>query len=505
MPLHECLPLEIFETILHLCVGFATPVRNLVTLQLVCRSWHDAIANASFLWGTINSEEGWSAFRKALQMVKGSSLDITYTARVGRSAKIDQAEFFKVARERINQWNSLVVQAPRCMAALAVLRTQKPPNLERLHLVASSYVTPLEGEMVLFGGESAAGLKDVRLARVPIQIPSLHLAGLRALRLEGIPSVSAPEVITLITQSPALEILHMVVLKGAILPTESNTGRPNLTSNPPIQLPLLTTLGLTALSLPFLNLLLSILIMARLRCLNVGCKVDKQPAAEFLAVGMQHLVPLLRSMIVNSRTYKVVLSSSDYYTICIGGLSITITFSHFSMDHFQETHEWLSNHLAIDLTNLPLHLTLEDGDPEISYLEWFTRRTNVTKLTVHRHYDVDTNIDLVIPLLGRPTSSSPPSPSPNWLLPQVDIVVANLVWREGNPDLVDMIQKRQSASEISSVGLDGPLLERLKEVWLSYAGRYPPGPPPMDEFLSDVVRVAGGADVYWEGMKVQSG
>ncbi|KAG8912720.1 hypothetical protein FRC00_003941, partial [Tulasnella sp. 408] len=228
MPLHQRIPIEILENIFHFCIGFATPVQDLVTLQLVCRSWHDIIANASFLWGTINSEEGWPAFYKALQMTKDSLLDLTFTAKFGRSAKIDQTEFFEVARERISQWGSLVIQAPRCGPALAALRTQKPPSLRRLHLTALSYMNLREEEMLLFGGEPAVGLKDFRLTRVPIHIPSLHLAGLKALHLEGLPSVSAAEIVTLINQSSTLEILHLALLQGAVLPTEPATGQPSL-------------------------------------------------------------------------------------------------------------------------------------------------------------------------------------------------------------------------------------------------------------------------------------
>ncbi|KIO15346.1 hypothetical protein M407DRAFT_35103 [Tulasnella calospora MUT 4182] len=110
MTLHKRLPLEIFGSILHLCVGFEKPVRDLVTLQLVCWTWHNIIADASFLWGTINAAEGLGAFRKALQMAKNSLLDLIF---IERSTKIDQTEFFKLAGEKINQWKSLVVDSKR--------------------------------------------------------------------------------------------------------------------------------------------------------------------------------------------------------------------------------------------------------------------------------------------------------------------------------------------------------------------------------------------------------
>ncbi|KAG8910122.1 hypothetical protein FRC00_008828 [Tulasnella sp. 408] len=503
MPLHERLPIEILETILQLCVGLQTPVRDLLTLQLVCRSWRDIIANASFLWSTINAAEGELALRKALQMAKNSPLNITF---IEKSNKTDQSKFFKLVGERVDQWSSLVVQSRRSDAALAVLPTQKPLNLKTLHVTARHTISPRKRDTVLFGGSPAVGLKDLRLTNVSIQLTSLHLAGLKALHLEGIPFVSAGEIIMIITQSPTLEILHLARLKDAGLSTEPITGHPDLVSQPPIQLTFLIKLHLSALPLSFINLLLSILVVPQLRHFNVECNVDERPAARFLAVGMQHLLPILRPIAAASQRYEAVLSVWGYYTISIGELTVTMTLSstEFSMDHFQETYDWLSSHVEIKLNDLPLHLNLHDWNPEPSYLEWFTQRTNITKLTLYSNPWFGTNLESLIPCLSRPTSPSSSSPSPKWLLPQVTVLVTNLVFDDRNSDIVDMIEKRHSASPLSSAGVDGPLPTRFKQIWLAYGGRYPPGPPPMDAFLSEVVRVAGGVDVYWEGRKMQS-
>lgn len=148
MTLHERLPPEIFGSILHLCVGFEKPVRDLVTLQLVCWDWNNIIADASFLWGTINAAEGSRSVHKALQMAKNSLLDLTF---IERRSKIDQTEFFKQTGERIDQWRSLVVESEKWEAALIDLRTRKPPKLDTLR-VGSYYQSPGETEFVLFGG-----------------------------------------------------------------------------------------------------------------------------------------------------------------------------------------------------------------------------------------------------------------------------------------------------------------------------------------------------------------
>lgn len=502
MPLHERLPLEIFETILHICVGFETPFRDLVTLQLVCRSWRDIIVNASFLWGTINAAEGLLALHKALQMAQDSLLNIRFSER---SSKIDKTEFFKLVGDRVDQWSSLVVRS--CSGsgpALTALPAKKPPNLKTLHIIASHNTSLVKKPVVLFGGDPAVGLKDLRLTNLPIHLTSLQLAGLKALHLEGVPSVSADEVVELITQSPTLEILRLARLKDAVLLSEPCTGHPDIVFHPPIQLAFLIKLHLSTLDLPFLNLLLSILVVPQLRHFDVRCLVDEQPAARFLAVGIQHLLPVLCHIVVASPAYEVVLSFLGYYSIRIGELTITIKFSSIlSMDHFRETHEWISNHMEIGLTNLPLHLKLIDCNTELSHLEWFTQRTNVTKLTLYSNAWFGSSVERVIPLLGQPTSPSASSPSPKWLLPQLEIIVASLVSYEGNSNIADMVERRHSASQmLSSVGADDPLPKRFKEIWLASVEKDGRESLLNEDWISNVMRVAGGADVYWAGKKI---
>ncbi|KAG8890346.1 hypothetical protein FRC00_014315, partial [Tulasnella sp. 408] len=185
MPLHERLPLEIFLAIIHLCIGPTIPITDLVALQRVCRSWHDIIAGASFLWGTINAVEGLPAVRKALQMAKNSPLDLTFEEFRSR---MHQTDFFNLMGERVNQWRSLVIESEEWESALVELRARKPQKLEKLHLIVYDGIPLRKKEMVLFGGSPVPGLKDFWLTKVPIHLASLQLSGLKALHLEAIPS-----------------------------------------------------------------------------------------------------------------------------------------------------------------------------------------------------------------------------------------------------------------------------------------------------------------------------
>ncbi|KAG9048122.1 hypothetical protein FS837_000693 [Tulasnella sp. UAMH 9824] len=495
-PLHDRLPLEIFLAIIQLCVGPVMTITDLVALQLVCRSWHNIIANASFLWGTINSVEGLPAVRKALQMAKNSPLDITFEEF---RSKMHQIDFFNLVGERVNQWRSLVIETEERESAVVELRSRNPQKLEKLHLIVFGDFPSMTEEMILSGGPPAAGLKDLRLTKVPIHLASLQLSGLKALHLEEIPSVPVMEIITIISQSPSLEILHLSRLTDLILPGQSTTGQPNIISDSRIHLPFLATLYLVALPPLFLNLLLPALVVPHLRHITVGCQLDEQPVAQFLTVGMQHLCPSLNLITSHSQTYAVVLSSRGYYNIRIAKLTLTITFdTALSLDHFQETFDWLSSHLDIGLPDLPLHLTLEDCNPDPSLLEWFTLRANVTELSLQRRRsrDIVSKLESIIPFLGRPTSP----PSSIWLLPHVQVFRTNLVGSDGSPEIVEMIENRHSATcGPQFPGLDRALPGRFREIWLAFGVMQYRRPPPNHTFLSAVVRVAEGADLYWQG------
>ncbi|KAG8942478.1 hypothetical protein FRC04_003646 [Tulasnella sp. 424] len=496
-PPHERLPLEIFTAIIHLCVGFSTPVCDLVTLQLVCRSWHDIIADASFLWGTINAAEGFPGVRKALQMVKDSLIDLTF---MEDTSKINQAQFFQLARGKLNQWRSFVVESREWRSALDDLRTQKPPKLERLHVARKSYLLDESKGIVLFGGGPTTGLKDVRLAYVPISPAPLRLSGLKSLRLEGIPSVSAVEVIAIITESPGLEILELGDLKGAVLPTDAASGQPNFASSSPIELAFPIELNLRFMPLSFLSYLFSTVAFPQLRSLRVECKLDENPAVQLgETVGLNRLNPSMNSIVSSAQTHKVTLSGWGYYVIGIGGLDIIVWRTRgLSFDHFLETFTWLSGHLKQSLYDLPLHLYLDNHDPEPSCLEWFTRRTNVTSLSLHNDLYFGSELESLIRTISQPTS--PPPSSSTWPLPQVEVLKTNGVGIVENIKIVDMIERRQSASRGSfGAGVNGGLPKRFREVWLAYGPIKKPAPDP--EFMSQVVQVAAGADVYWEGKK----
>ncbi|KAG8958130.1 hypothetical protein FRC00_003020 [Tulasnella sp. 408] len=491
MPVHDRIPREIFEIILHLCVGFKTPVYDLENLQLVCRSWRDIVAEASFLWSTITTLEGPGVFHKALRMAKDSPLDIIFIELV--HGDVQAKDFFGLTGNKIDQWRSLEIQASEDMEdALAFIQTQNlPPKLEILQ-VHYEWDTPEAADAVLFRGTPATGLKHVELIRASINIPSLRLSGLKSLILRQIPSITAADIATILTNSPTLETLRLAQLNDAVLPTKPATGKPNYSFHSPIQLPSLIELRLNGLPFHFLGFLLWNLVAPQLRMLEV---IAKHPIAQLLATDKSHLSTTLTSVTSGAREYEIGLYGG--YEIITGGLRIVLTLPSVrgSMDDFKETFDRLSEQLrGLALEDLPLHIRFEYCEPGLSDLEWFTRRTNVTWLTFFNEQPRTQHIMDVIPLLGRPTSG----PSPIWLLPQLEVFRIDLVSTKIRSLIVDMFKARHAALPDSFPDLRGAFPKHLKEVWLFHFSNYPMSSP-LEEFLAEFAQAAKGADVYWAG------
>ncbi|KIO21008.1 hypothetical protein M407DRAFT_10590 [Tulasnella calospora MUT 4182] len=498
MPVHDRIPREIFETILYLYVGIDTPVRDIVTLQLVCRTWYDIIAEASFLWGTISTVEGSQAFRKAFRMAQNSPLDIFFIEKNG----IKASEFFSLIGQRIDQWRSLAIDADRVEEALTIVQTQKPPKLDLLYVKSGWYTPSKTVEIVLFGGAPATGLKRIALIQAPINLPSLQLSGLESLHLQYIPSITAAVILPILNNSPTLKMLHLHALDSVLLPKKLAADEPHFSFISPIQLAFLTDLKLYHLPLSFLNFLLSILAVPRLRSLDVHTMKAKRPVAQLLDVGMRHLKPVLISLAFGAQEYKVTVSYMGKLEIVIGGLRIDLSSTATGIDPFQETFNWLSESLeGVALADKPLHLTLTGWDPVPKFLKWFTRRTNVTRLTLSNEVHKDSGYGLMemLPLLGRPTSG----PSPIWLLPQIEAFETNLARADNQDLIVDMIKVRNAYAGLpeSFPRLYGVPPKRFREIRVSHQGVNILTLSAMENFMSEVIRVAEGAEVYWGARK----
>ncbi|KAG8946558.1 hypothetical protein FRC04_011616 [Tulasnella sp. 424] len=495
-PIHRT-PNEIILHIIHTYVkDSAYPVRDLSALTLVCRRWRAIVEDASFLWGRIDASEGLAAVRKGLRMAKGAALHITYTQR---RSKTDQSAFFKAIGERISQWRSLVVNARQGKHCAAILETTIPPRLEKLHLSGNpalwgrSHDEPL----ILFGGAAAPpGLQDVHLEDIPIAVTPLKLACLTSLELGGIYDLSISEILRILSDSPGLETLTLASMEDLVPDTALNLP-PDWT----IQLPSLSRLFLIYLSDAFTHLFLSTLAAPHLQQLHVECDMEGIPSSQLLNDNLTRLVPTLTSLVSTASEIKVTITRESGYKILAGGLEIDMDLVDNALLHFQDSFEWLSSHLGRRLRILPIHLRIDNCNSNIAYLEWFTSRAVVTKLTLwpNSTWDVNPGIEGIISLLSNPIPSSPTS----WYLPYLETFVTNSVRPSGSPTIVQMINRRHTTNrEQGEGGLGVP--KRFTEIRLSRGMLLNPiqrSLRPTVEFLKAVVTAGEGAEVFWEGKK----
>ncbi|KIO26612.1 hypothetical protein M407DRAFT_199341 [Tulasnella calospora MUT 4182] len=156
---------------------------------------------------------------------------------------------------------------------------------------------------------------------------------------------------------------------------------------------------------------------------------------------------MMARLVANAQTFKIDVSSIARHQIMIGGLDITLRLDNLPPGHSQETLDWVFTRLGKPVEDIAFHLYLDSWRPELAHLEWLARRLTVTKLTVRNNPYCSTAPPKIIPSLSRPTASTPVT----WLLPQVEIIETNLVWENGNADIVEMIRSRHSAED----GKDG--------------------------------------------------
>ncbi|KAG8958133.1 hypothetical protein FRC00_003023 [Tulasnella sp. 408] len=406
--------------------------------------------------------------------------------------KLDRLDFFTEAGEKIDQWRSLEIQAENNIQdALAFIQTQNPPpRLELLRIESEKAYGRQEGPgAALFRGAPATGLKHVKLSRAPINILSLGLADLKSLILQHIPSTTAADIVTILTNSPTLITLRLAKFGDALLRNQPPTHEANPS---PIHLPFLVDLELDDLPLPFLDFLLSNLAVPQLRSLQVIHK--PLVIAQLLAPTTGNLNTTLTSVTSGARDYEIILS--DGCKITIGGLVIHLKSEliHRAMDNVDENFGGLSDHLrGLGLADLPLHLTCRFYVPGLADLDWFTRKTNVISLTFSFGVQRDDDVNTVIALLSRPT----PGRSPIWLLPQLEVFKIDVETKELRRLVVDMIKARHAAVPDSFLGAHGPVPKLYREIWLYHYGNYPL-PSPLDEITIEVVQAAKGADVHWE-------
>ncbi|KAG9013424.1 hypothetical protein FRB90_006070 [Tulasnella sp. 427] len=463
--------------------------RDLVRLMLVCKRWYTLLDGTPFLWTSIDASDGEAFVSKALQRAKDAPLEIRFQAR---TASMKRETFFTLVGEHIGRWRSfnVLTDDPGLLElVLGDLERKGAPALEAILLQGAYGMEQYMRKLVLFGGHSAPmGLKDLTLRHVAINSENLHLQGLKSLTLDEISGITSEVIVDILRSSPHIEVLRLSCFEAPVKQDPQHADR----VHHKILLPRLTHLSVDFLPIPFLVQLFPYIEVPCLRKFGLCCDLQDRLASQLLSIELRAQVFTLASMTSDIKALTATLDSGVCYTIEGEGLDVLVSMdvAPLSIDRIQECFNWLSKTIGRPLSDIPLALDLDNCDPDPSYLEWFSRHANVTKLSLLQYNGAE--LELIIPFLAQPTSSIPVT----WLLPGLEILETTLVGYDGNPDILKMLERRYASGDDAGVRPPKP----LREIRLSFGGKGSLSHLNRS-FLQNVVCIAEGADVYWEGQK----
>lgn len=430
-------------------------------------------------------------------MAKDVPLDIKY---LECGAKTNTEVFFAQIGGRIAQSRSLDVGTRRWDPVLAALKQANTPNLKTLKLRGPPGHDWKDSVVTFFGGEPAsATLKDLRVEDIPVAIAPLRLSRLRSLRLQTMPIISVQEVLRILRESPALNLLH---LTGLVFALPSPTHGPD---HPAIQLSRLHSLTLRGLPVSITHLILSVIRAPKLQRVYVECNIDEHgqsPTSELFTTKISHLTPSLKTLAKKAQRIEMVPFDGNHWTISIGWLTIGLGGRLPQLNHLRGLLDWIFSNLGQHVRTLPVSLNVLDFGVDTEWFIWLASHLKVTELNfqvgLFPVHGVNSQREIVS-LLSQPLESA----NNQWLMLALESIEISVVSEGDKSKFLEMVKARHSyIEEQGEQRTEGTVLKPFQEIRLG-GGRdhfnKELGPDP--EFLAAVQKVGRGAEIWWKGVK----
>ncbi|KAG8996604.1 hypothetical protein FRB90_012687, partial [Tulasnella sp. 427] len=478
----------------------------------VCRRWC-GVVDEPILWRRIDASEGLELLRIALGKAQDTLLDLVYKEH---TASLPLEDFFEAARDRIGQWNSLVVEACQLKGHCAPIEDSIPPRLRKLHLLEYDDGIESTRHMPLFGGHPAPpSLHDVSFTTIDPNLSQLRLAGLMSLVLRDVHGPKEANFIQILRSSPGLRDIR---LESSWLRTSSvddQTARVQ-----PIRLASLVNITLQGIHFDAIYFILSSIDAPEVQTLTIGCDMHNGqiPIAKLFSRDAQRLLSPLKSILSTAKGIKVSFKRSSSVRMSIGGLKISVGYRSGPtpnpiFNYFRECFEWLGSHIENSIWDLPVHLELQNAYPLPELLQWFTSSVNVKTLTLLARSTA--RYRPAVDILVRTSARHRPAvgilellSGADTSLPQLEVISLEVVWRdlESAPECIHkFVDQRRSQHQKQERGESrvGPLQEiRLSAYHEDPNSCLVDDPVPQDdEFLRKVEQAAGGVAIYWEGKR----
>ncbi|KAG8982820.1 hypothetical protein FRB90_006528, partial [Tulasnella sp. 427] len=502
MPPIQRLPDEILLQIIQwVTKGQRPPIKALLVLGQVCQRWR-RVADEPILWSKIDASDGLVLIRIALKKAQGTPLDLVYTHP---TKGLPLQDFFREVESRIDQWDSLVVEAKRPEGRCTPIETLAPPRLRKLYLSKIDEWRASTTKMQLFGGRPAPpSLKDVSFTYINPVLPNLCLAGLTSLELYDVSGLSETDFIATLQSSP---LLARILLVSMSFQTSGAVGQRRAVD--PVRLGALVTLSTIRIRLEALNFIFSCIDAPSLRTFEVHIEVNYEQTSltESFASDTKRLLAPLKPAISSSKEIKVSFWAEYDVTISVGGFELGVGYqsgypSRPIFDHFQESVDWLKSHVGCDLRDRSVHLELQNAYPDPKILQWFTSRVTVHKLTLlgTTFLAYRPAADALQALLSDHTSPSSTLP-----LPCLEVVTLEITKDDDLHWITQCIQDVVHERRHSTEGV--PTVVHLRELRLSAYCNDPefcsegPPVPRYNELLRNIRQATGDLQIYWEGTR----
>ncbi|KIO33138.1 hypothetical protein M407DRAFT_18003 [Tulasnella calospora MUT 4182] len=467
------LPLELIYEIFWLVINSGKHRKERCRLMLVCRQWQEDVEGSALLWTTISARDGLPYMRRALENSRRAMIDLYFP--LSRSSAANLKAFMAEAGAHIPQWRSLRLSSPSggpLEHALAPLT--QAPNLEVLTICVRHAGSISANPITLFGGAPAPSLKDLTLYQIPVTVEPLGLSGLVSLNLQRVPTISTPQLLEILRDSPGLERLRLISNPSLVaIGSQASTIQP-------IELPKLVSLSLKQMENGGTNCILSNIRIPNRRRVSIHANVRRvNPRSALFTSAITHIFhTTIPTADVSPSAITVERYDVDRFSIKFRGIELALVVN--GEDRVQDILGWLADSVGPEAAECPVHLIhgWSTWDP--------VRLAAVPPPLVIKHLTIsDSASDLLREALYVVMTRAPDPPSSDWFLPQMESFSVGLGTTGSQKQLISMLKNRYEGGETE---LRCPM--NLRSVELR-------GKPRTEGLVEEIRGILGEANVFW--------
>ncbi|KAG8932003.1 hypothetical protein FRC00_000434 [Tulasnella sp. 408] len=282
--------------------------------MLVCRIWKAIIEGTPSFWTHIEAIDGLKHVHNAVTKTGESLIDLILDCDDSLSAD----EFLAEVSGKVSRWRSVELSFKILPTSFGGLQTSACHSLEKVTLKMEDLL-PSTLPLALFDrGPSPAGLKDLYLSNIPVDLAPMQLSNLSSLVLIDVHYIGMDDVLLVLRSSPALVTLELEEV--AIASLNIPDGGVEL----PILLESLTTCQFQ-LSIPLIRFLLSVIHSPSLKYLQVYYWIeDSFPEPSIFSPPISGFEPTLKRLLSTAKHIEVQFEYPAGSSITFGGFKTII-------------------------------------------------------------------------------------------------------------------------------------------------------------------------------------